>query len=115
MDRPVVLRRRAPGKQGGRPVRRRFWFAPRDGDKYPSESVLIRNNVVETDIKQPSWSWALSKMATEGLWLVIPVHQDREQTDLRTARSSVWRTAHRRGIEVTSEYVKPNLYVAVTE
>ena len=110
-------RRRAPGKYGGKPVTRAFHFASRDGDKYPSESVAIRSNKLPDDPnRMPSWSWALSKASSEDLWLVIPIHGIDEastKADLSHARASVWKTAQRHGLPVTSEYVYPNLYIKV--
>lgn len=110
-------KRRAPGKYGGRPVRRDFFFAARDGDKYPSESIAIRQSKLPDDPnKMPSWSWALGHAQEHDLWLVIPIRgidPDSTKKDIALARAGVWRTGQRRGIEMTSEYVYPNLYVKV--
>lgn len=116
MDKPFPIRR-PPGKYGGRPVRRSFHFAPRDGDKYPSESQVIRNNKVPDDPnKMMSWSWALQHAQVNDLWLVVPIRGIDEasvKADINKARAGVWRTGHRQGLELTSEYVYPNLYIKV--
>ena len=114
----TVKRRRAPGKSGGRPVDRKFWFAQGDGDKYPSESPSIRNNVLEPDPEDTvldSWLWALNKMekTKNSVWLVVPIDQTDEKRDLNVARASIWRTARRNHIELTSEYLAPYLYIAL--
>ena len=114
----TIKRRRPEGTKGGRPVGRRFWFAPADGDKYPSESAIIRTDRIEsTDMTFDSWAWALEQMkdAHEPQWLVIPIDQHDEKRDRNVARSSVWRTAKRHGLSIATEYVAPNLYVAISE
>ena len=111
-------KRRAPGKYGGKPVKREFFFAPRDGDKYPSESTVIRNNrLPDSPNRMPSWTWALMHAIEQDVWLVVPCGQqsdpEAKTRDISMARSGVWRTGQRHGLEMTSEYVYPNLYVKV--
>ena len=109
-------KRRAPGKYGGKPVSRDFYFAPRDGDKYPSESPAIRGSRLPDDPnKMPSWSWALAHAMEHDLWLVVPAGMDAStrRADISKARAGVWRTGLRRGLEMTSEYVYPNIYIRV--
>jgi len=102
----AVIKRRPPGHNGGRPVTRAFWFSPHIDGKYPSESESIRTNRLPDD----------PNMQVEDLWLVIPIDQEDEKRDVTRARASVWRTAQaRKGLNVVSEYVKPNLYVTIAE
>jgi len=112
-----VTRRRAPGKQGGRPVERSFGFAPSAQNLYPSESEAIRRNRLPADPNQlPSWSWALDKMQREDCWLVIRINgttDEGRKLDINRARAAIHRTASRRGMKVTTEYVKPELYVGL--
>ena len=110
-------KRRPPGRFGGRPVRRAFYFIERDGDNYPSESVKMRNSRLPDDPnKLMSWTWALTYADANDLWLVVPIHGIDEvsvRKDTNLARASVWRTGHRQGLEMTSEYIYPNLYIRV--
>lgn len=113
-------RRRAPGKYGGKPVKRAFHFVRRDGDKYPSESVAIRSNKEPDDPnKMQSWSWALAYAAANDLWLVVPIRGIDEESvkkDINQARAAIWRTGvTRHGMDLTSEYAYPNLYVKVVQ
>ena len=111
-------KRRAPGKYGGRHVQYQFYFAPRDDDKYPSESHAIRNNRLPDDPNKvaTSWVWALNYAQVHDVWLVVPIRgidEDSVKANINVARASIWRTGHRHGLELTSEYVYPNLYVKV--
>jgi len=114
----TVKRHKSPGRSGGRPVGRRFWFAPGDGNKNPAESESIRTKVLDVpsnELQQDSWKWALDRMDASNtvMWLVVPIDQTDEQRDLGVARATIWRTARRNKMEVTSEYIAPNLYVAL--
>lgn len=111
-----LQRLRPPGRNGGRPVHRDFWFVQPDGIKFPSESIEMRTGrEPDSPNHQKSWAWALAHMQAEDLWLVIPIKQgEDQQRDLNNARASVWRTARsRKGLEIVSQYVSPNLYFAV--
>lgn len=111
-------RRKVPGHGGGKPVNREFHFAPRDGEKYPSESTVIRERRLPDDPnKSPSWMWAMHYAAEHDVWLVVPIRGNDEESRRQEkgwVRGSIWRTGKRNGFELTSQYVYPNLYVKVT-
>ena len=113
----TVVRRRPPGKNGGRPVRRGFYFVAAQGGLFPSESEALRTNREPDDPnKKMSWAWALSHLQVNDLWLVLPIDQSKDiRTETNKARASVWRTAGKRGINLTSQYEKPNLYIKVVD
>ena len=113
----AVVRRRPPGKNGGRPVHRDFYFVKADGALYPSESEAIRTGRERKDPNQkPSWTWALNHTSLNDLWLVVPIDQKKDlRAEINKARAAIWRTALRRGMSVTSQYEKPNLYIKVLD
>ena len=114
----TVVRRRPPGKRGGRPVGRPFYFVKAQGGLYPSESEAIRTNREPDDPNmQLSWAWALGHLEVNDLWLVLPIDQTKDvRQEVNKARAAVWRTANRKGVPITSQYEKPNLYIkAVNE
>lgn len=115
----AVIRRRPPGKKGGRPVSRDFSFAPSDGQKYPSESALIRDERLRRSrLQLPSWSWALDKMQDEDCWLVVRIigkDEDERKAEVNRVRAAIFRTAGRNSIHVTSEYVAPNIYFSIVK
>lgn len=112
-------RRRAPGRQGGKEVQRLFAFAPRDGNKYPSESSIIRNDRMPTpDSQLASWTWALHYAGTHDLWIVVPIQgsdDDERRADKKSMRAGIWRTGLKNGYDLTSEYVDGNLYIRVVQ
>lgn len=112
------LRRRSiPGYRGGRPLGWTFWFAPRDGDLYPSESQVIQSTRFDAepgDGVNANWMWALAHARTNRQWLVVgltgtdPKTVSKEAADVR---SSLIRTGVRIGLRLTTQKVGTRLYV----
>jgi hypothetical protein len=107
------------GWRGGRKVKRDFWFAQADGDRYPSESDIIQNSVIRVDNAPASWSWALAHAELNDLWLVLKVDITSPETrykELNRARAAVWATGKtRRGMVLTSQVIDDLMYIRVVK
>jgi hypothetical protein len=84
-----------------------------DGGAYPSESPYIRNTIVPSD-ERHSLIWALAHALQHDLWIVFSLDKSSEEAthrDLNLIRASVWRTAGRNGMRITSQVTHGELYV----
>jgi hypothetical protein len=110
----VFQRRSIPGSRGGRPLIRRFYFAPRDGNLYPSESAVIRAGRTPPPRDQKaSWVWAISHASLNGLWIVVPLNgrNDVERaSDAKSIAASINRTAARMGESLTAQRLPDTIY-----
>lgn len=105
---------RPAGGGGGRTTIRPFFFAPDDHGKYPSESPTIRQTRLTDANQRPSWVWALSHAELNDLWLVVPLDGKADlKREINSIRSTLFRSAHRRGQEITTEVYDDTLYARV--
>jgi hypothetical protein len=109
---------RPVGLSGGRRVKRDFWFAPAEGNLFPSESESIANGSIVPYNMPPSWSWAVNHALINDLWIVIPMQWETDaerRHETNTVRSSVWRTGKtRRGVNLMSQVWDRKMYIRPT-